>query len=194
MELPPHLSLPPLITISSGDPFIIISPLQLSPLSSTQLSHKISHSSTLTDTHSSSVSLVSLAGGTSQPLSLVKLSLGYKPEPIFILKRKASGYFHMLSPTSSTNFGSRSSLMTTPPLTSAQIELRNFPSPRTTHHLLHLWCPLTSKQTSTLTVVPVMRGQNLRGPFSRFFKGDGKNMCGVLIWLYGASPQKRYTK
>jgi len=35
-----------------------------------------------------------------------------------------------------------------------------------------------------------MHGQNLRGPFSGFFKGDGKTVCGVLIWLYGASPHQ----
>ena len=148
MELLPPLSSPPPITTLSGDQYTLTHLLQLSHSSSTPLSLKRNPSSISINTPFSSVSLVWLAGGTSQ-LHYLETSLpGYKPKPISILKRKASGYFHTLLPTLSINFGSRSSLTITSHLTSAQIEPLAFSSPQTTHRLLHLWCPAISKQAS----------------------------------------------
>jgi len=160
VEPPPHLSSPLLITTLSRDQYILTPHLQSSPSSSTRPSLKRNLSSISINTPSSSVSLVLLAGGISQPPSLETSLPGYKPKPISILKRKASGYFRTLLPTLSTNFGSRSSPTITSPLTSAQIELLDFPSPQTTRRLLHLWCPAISKQafnpdTSSVVVIHV---------------------------------------
>ena len=37
-------------------------------------------------------------------------------------------------------------------------------------------------------VIFVMGEKIFGGPFFQYFYGDGKNVCGVLIWLYGAGP------
>jgi len=148
LELPPHLFSPPPIITSSGDQFTLINPLQLSHSSSTRPFLKKSPSSISVNIPSSSVSLASLVGGTSQLVFLEKLLPGYKPKQTSTLKKKASGCFPTLSQTSLINSGSRSSPTITSHLTSAPTMLLNFPSPQTTHHLLHLWCPAISKQTS----------------------------------------------